>query len=641
VGHLLRRWHTRTSRDRLDIELHSGVVDERDPRSLSLLEDLLWEAFRESGSDAEDTVLRIYRAITGSSAQLDDSFEREREVGDQLRAAARRGHLRVSGLPVTPTTPVRLGDELMNPLADVSVEEPPTPPTTWFSIVVVDEVGDPIADVNLELEILGESMKLNTDGSGRARVDGMEGGSALVSVTSPSRLRDTLKPRWATPRTPVIAESTAEAPVHIERLDDHFDPIRLSREIEATLVILPRFSCREIAATTFDFGRSFVRREGISRLATIAEELQQDDGQLAWIFGHTDASGGELLNKRLSERRAKAIFALFTHDFAKWDEMWRGSVKETPWSERWGTREMQHVLNSLSCGDDAGSPLDEDGDLGAKTNQAVRRFKRKDYPTVPAEQADLPDNTVVDTDTRRELFFAYAKLIGRVPVATDRIAPIGAAPFMGCGEFNALSTEAKDRESRRSVVFVFDPAAQPQNPPCTLADVAPCRANLVDPPPDPEGPPPYYRCSFYKSIATCCPAAGGADLAHDVIVRFFMTVKDANALPHKFILEAEDMPDDDDTTPPFRQEFTLQSDVRAVEPDSTESTMVELQFTHVPDAAKYRLRVEGVATPYTVFARRPFHMISELSQALDVVRMPRLWSIRNPPPAPPDDPEAR
>src|SRR5690606_30008708 len=132
--------------------------------------------------------------------------------------------------------------------------------------------------------------------------------------------------------------------VEIERLDDRFDPVRVRRRIRTTLVILPRFTCREVPATSFDFARSFVRREGIPALSAVAQELRQDDGQLAWIFGHTDLSGSEKLNKRLSERRARAVWALLAHDFDTWDDVWHARISESPWWELWGTLEMQHML---------------------------------------------------------------------------------------------------------------------------------------------------------------------------------------------------------------------------------------------------------------------------------------------------------
>lgn len=650
VGHRLLSWTASTSGHVLEIEFWAGVVSDADAASAQrFLDELLTAAYWEGNAEARRTVESIYRAVERREPpDPTDFIEAERMVREALAYEVRHGQLRLTARPRVSATSA-LGDGLINPFEDEAPVEPPPPDTTWFSIRVVDEVGDPVDGLDLQFEVLGETQDARTDGSGRARIEGMQGGTALVTVVSASRLQQIMAPRWTTPRTPVLPEDAPDAPVVLERLDDHFDPVRLARELETTLVILPRFACREIAASTFDFGRSFVRREGILAMANIAEELQQEDGQLGWIFGHTDMAGPELVNKRLSERRAKAIFAVFTHDFAKWDEMWRGTVNESPWSERWGTREMQHMLNTLRCPDDAGDPLGEDGNLGGKTQQAIRRFKRKDYPDVPSEQAALPDNATVDAAFREQLFLAYAKLIARDPVDPTRIAPVGAAAFMGCGEYNPLSLTAHDRESRRTVVFVFDPAAQPQAPPCVLGDVKPCKAQL-DPPPDADAPGPYYRCRFYQSIATCCQSAGGADLAHDVIVRFFMNLQTSGSLGHRFILEAQDEPDDDDPTPPFSQEHALADDARAVVEEGAAPAgddagsappapaagpeMVELHFTHVPDAARYRLRVEGVASPYTVFTHTPFHGISELSRGLDVVRIPRLLAILNAPPPP-------
>jgi len=49
-----------------------------------------------------------------------------------------------------------------------------------------------------------------------------------------------------------------------------------------------------------------------------------DDGRQGMIFGHTDVSGEAPLNKELSERRAKAVYALLTHDADAWEELFMG-----------------------------------------------------------------------------------------------------------------------------------------------------------------------------------------------------------------------------------------------------------------------------------------------------------------------------
>src|SRR5262249_38369824 len=141
------------------------------------------------------------------------------------------------------------------------------------------------------------------------------------------------------------------------------------------LVITPFFKCHEISGTHFEFGRSFVRSSGLEDLARIAEGLHGDDGRKAMIFGHTDLSGSEELNKALSERRAKAIHALFRQDAGAWEELFSGTADGKQWQEKWGVKETQHMLNALGVTDDDGNPLTEDGVKGARTKQAIHRFQ--------------------------------------------------------------------------------------------------------------------------------------------------------------------------------------------------------------------------------------------------------------------------
>jgi hypothetical protein len=119
---------------------------------------------------------------------------------------------------------------------------------------------------------------------------------------------------------------------------------------------------------------------------------------------------------------------------------------------------------------------------------------------------------------------AYAKRISRKPVDKARICSIGGAKFMGCGEFNPLSDHVRDQESRRAVVFVFDPAAEPQGLPCQMRSLGPCQGNCApqggttekdvgDADDSGEKMPPY-RCKVYRDIAKCCPSKPGQELSH-------------------------------------------------------------------------------------------------------------------------------
>ena len=596
----------------------------------ALFRELTFEVINNN-PEAVRALGEVQRALSGVSSALPRDKPSlallTRELRRKLEAGGlkieRVGARRAPGQRVVPAVPANLAPSDVEPVA-----------LSTFKVRFVDEVTDPIAGLDVTFSFEGRKVTKTTDSSGTATADGATVSFANVTVASVASLRKILQPRFATPRVPTAVEGPH---VQAQQLEDQFDPVGLEAEVLETVIITPRFACREIPAVTFEFGRSFYRRQGIQPLAEIAEDLTQDDGQLGWIFGHTDLSGPELLNKRLSERRARAVFALLTHDFGLWDEMWNGKTKESPWFEQWGSREMQHMLNTLSVSDDKGAALAEDGGFGAKTRQALLRFQNGDYPDKPDEQASLTANGKLDSATRKELFLAYAKLVSREPVALDKIAKVGAAQFMGCGEYNPLSLSAKDEQSRRTVVFVFDPAAQPQAPPCVIGNIKPCQANFIKPAPTKDQDPPFYKCTFYKKFADCCPKLGGADLSHDVIVRFFMPLSEADQLPHTFVLEADEDPSSPDTTlPVFHLKQTLKTEARAVvdgdDPAAVptgDERLVELHFTHVPSASTYRLRAEGVSTPYDVFDEVGFHDISELSAPLGSLHFPSIFAVLN------------
>src|SRR5262249_5197179 len=151
--------------------------------------------------------------------------------------------------------------------------------------------------------------------------------------------------------------------------------------------------------------------------------LRGDDGRMAMIFGHTDLAGSEPLNKELSERRAKALHALLTHDKAAWAELFNGTADGPNWKEKWDLEEAQHMLNALGVTDDDGNAIAEDGVRSESTKQAIHRFQAGNYPECPAEQAPLAESDHLGADGLRELFLAYAKRISREPVDPARIAP--------------------------------------------------------------------------------------------------------------------------------------------------------------------------------------------------------------------------
>jgi hypothetical protein len=194
----------------------------------------------------------------------------------------------------------------------------------------------------------------------------------------------------------VDTETHAERPggpeVHVRPLDLDIEPISLVANLPATLVITPYLSCREIAGAHFGFARSFVQRDALPQLSQIAEMLLAEDangdlsGRRAMIFGHSDLSGPDDLNKALAERRARAIHALFTHDAEAWEKLFSGSDDGPYWQERWDVWEAQHMLNALGVTGDSGLPLVENGardkrlPVFGRATTRLARPNRRHYP---------------------------------------------------------------------------------------------------------------------------------------------------------------------------------------------------------------------------------------------------------------------
>ena len=77
----------------------------------------------------------------------------------------------------------------------------------------------------------------------------------------------------------------------------------------------------------FELGSSFVApqiAEDLSVLASLVERLEKKHGArpVAAVFGHADPVGKEDLNKKLSGRRAAAVYALLTRRADIWEDIY-------------------------------------------------------------------------------------------------------------------------------------------------------------------------------------------------------------------------------------------------------------------------------------------------------------------------------
>ena len=240
----------------------------------------------------------------------------------------------------------------------------------------------------------------------------------------------------------------------------------------------PQFEdCCHFPGITFGADSSFIRPEVAGYLKKLEEIARRRPDARIMIFGHTDAVGDELYNKKLSERRAWSAYAFIINDTDAWETLYKHE------DEKWGLEEIQEMLADL--GHYQGLI---DGIWGPETEAAIRSL------------LGLPEGSPVQNDAamRKELFSAYMSGKHDIELKTDRFMEPG---YMGCGEFNRINqVEGKDEENRR-VSFLFFHPDRPPALPCAFADIAPCGRQFVS---LENRHKPGFKCSFYDSLFQRC-----------------------------------------------------------------------------------------------------------------------------------------
>lgn len=181
--------------------------------------------------------------------------------------------------------------------------------------------------------------------------------------------------------------------------------------LKATPVPPTQFlQCCAVPGITFETDKSFVRPIVVGALQELDKIAKENPDAKIMIFGHTDKVGDDIYNKKLSERRAKSVYAFITDDVDTWEQLYN--------QESWGVATIQAIL--LELGHDPG-PID--GIMGSQTEDAMRDF------------LGVPPNTPVKNDApfRKKLFAAYMTGIRDVEISVDRFME---PKHMGCGEYN-------------------------------------------------------------------------------------------------------------------------------------------------------------------------------------------------------------
>lgn len=241
-----------------------------------------------------------------------------------------------------------------------------------------------------------------------------------------------------------------------------------------------------LPGVTFATDSAFVRPSVVEELKALESLARAHPTAKISIFGHADAVGDELYNKKLSERRAWSVYAFVVDDAEAWETLYQHG------DEAWGAPVLSQILSDL-------------GHEGA-LEVAMRSFR------------GLPDGAPVSNDAafRTELFAAYMSDKKRgIDLPRSRFLEPG---YMGCGEYNLLEAASGASDTNRRVTFVFfDPDQVPVFP-CAFADIAPCQQQLAAPG---ERNRETFRCAFFDEHAREISTPTNDDDPDAVVLRFY------------------------------------------------------------------------------------------------------------------------
>lgn len=256
--------------------------------------------------------------------------------------------------------------------------------------------------------------------------------------------------------------------------------VKLPAGEEYTLIVkMGRHKTLLVEGSVFAFDSAFPAAGILLHLKGVQEEIDAQSDARIMVFGHTDVTGSEDYNKKLSDKRAKAALAMIKRDLNLLDAVAA--------DEDWGTQHYQVMLRVLGC-----NPGAIDGVAGDMTKAAVRGFQRgynanvyhEGPDSLPRAHGDLTVDGVLGPKTKAALRDAY---VANSPCRLDD-SRLNDPSFAGCSELNPISD--KDEENRRVMVaFIGDDGPDRSEYPCEEGNIGAC----------PKDSKNKMRCPFYRA----------------------------------------------------------------------------------------------------------------------------------------------
>ena len=111
---------------------------------------------------------------------------------------------------------------------------------------------------------------------------------------------------------------------------------------------LVAIACWRMDDIRFEFDSSFVSPDAAEELKLLAILRKKHPKAPLSIFGHADPVGDDVYNKKLSGRRARAIYGLLTRDTGLWEELFSDAEGT---NDKWGDKSIDRMRSTLGITD--------------------------------------------------------------------------------------------------------------------------------------------------------------------------------------------------------------------------------------------------------------------------------------------------
>ncbi len=309
----------------------------------------------------------------------------------------------------------------------------PLLPEPLVQVILVDELGKPLAKQKLAFSFDDEKLELTTDADGRARIDNPPEDVAEVELLELDALKKELKQRWDKPRKgPRLPSVPGTLVVLLSELSNE-PPTTLAVEARTTKIsIQPRVIQADVVGISFDTSKAFLLPSPslLAALRGLKSLYDENPNTKLLLVGHCDTAGTQSYNDQLSLERAESIKSFLTDDVEGWFKFFGKGVAA---EKRWGG-------------------LEESMMLGAQPDTPAL-FTSPD-PLIAFQNArGLEASGKMDDATRKELIKGYMSQDGTsLPAGIEVVVH-------GCGENFPLEETGDVVDSpvnRRAEMFFFD-----------------------------------------------------------------------------------------------------------------------------------------------------------------------------------------